>query len=68
VVTIYEEMLAILEVDARNESLRHKIKKLQGNQEQEGQWRIRVGIYRLRYDVEDDKVMLRSINHRKDAY
>ena len=33
-----------------------------------GQWRIRIGDYRLRYDIEGNKVILLTILHRKDIY
>ena len=33
-----------------------------------GQWRIRSGIYRLRYDVVGRDVVLYSVNHRREAY
>lgn len=33
-----------------------------------GQWRFRIGNYRLRYDVEEDKILLYRIRHRKDSY
>ena len=33
-----------------------------------GKWRIRIGDYRIRYDVEGDKVVLLRILHRKDIY
>ncbi len=33
-----------------------------------GQWRTRVGDYRIRYDIEGDEVVLLMIRHRKDIY
>ncbi len=33
-----------------------------------GKWRIRIGDYRIRYDIEGDKVVLLRILHRKDIY
>jgi mRNA interferase RelE/StbE len=33
-----------------------------------GQWRIRVGDYRIRYDIEDDRVLLYRVRHRRDIY
>jgi len=33
-----------------------------------GKWRIRIGNYRIRYDIEGDKVVLLRILHRKDIY
>ncbi|MCD4655109.1 type II toxin-antitoxin system RelE/ParE family toxin [bacterium] len=31
-------------------------------------WRIRVGEYRIRYDIESDSVILYLVKHRKDIY
>lgn len=33
-----------------------------------GKWRIRIGDYRIRYDVEDNLIVLYTIHHRKDIY
>jgi mRNA interferase RelE/StbE len=33
-----------------------------------GKWRIRVGDYRIRYDVEGNLIILYTIRHRKDIY
>ena len=33
-----------------------------------GKWRIRIGDYRIGYDIEGDKVVLLRILHRKDIY
>jgi mRNA interferase RelE/StbE len=33
-----------------------------------GQWRIRVGDYRIRYDIEGDRILLYRVRHRKDIY
>lgn len=33
-----------------------------------GQWRIRIGDYRIRYDVIGKDVVLHRIRHRKDIY
>ena len=65
---VFEDLVHILATDPQNTSRKHKIKKLTGVEAGDGQWRIRSGVYRLRYDVEGDLVMLHSINHRKDAY
>jgi mRNA-degrading endonuclease RelE of RelBE toxin-antitoxin system len=63
-----EELSTVIEEDPLNLSRRHNIKKLTNVEAGDGQWRIRSGVYRLRYDVEGDTVTLHSINHRKDAY
>jgi mRNA interferase RelE/StbE len=33
-----------------------------------GQWRIRVGDYRIRYDIEGTRVLLYRVRHRRDIY
>jgi mRNA-degrading endonuclease RelE of RelBE toxin-antitoxin system len=66
--SVVNEMITILEDDPLNMSRRHNIKKLKNIEEGEGQWRIRSGVYRLRYDVVGRDVVLYSVNHRKEAY
>ena len=33
-----------------------------------GRWRLRIGDYRLRYDVTGQEIRLHIIRHRKDVY
>ncbi len=33
-----------------------------------GQWRMRVGDYRIRYDIEGTRVLLYRVRHRRDIY
>jgi mRNA interferase RelE/StbE len=33
-----------------------------------GRWRLRIGDYRLRYDIVDQEIRLLIIRHRKDVY
>lgn len=33
-----------------------------------GRWRLRIGDYRLRYDIVGEEIRLRIIRHRKDVY
>jgi len=33
-----------------------------------GAWRLRIGDWRLRYDIVDDEVRLHVIRHRRDVY
>jgi mRNA-degrading endonuclease RelE of RelBE toxin-antitoxin system len=65
---VLEAIQATLQEDPLNLSRKHNIKKLTGVKDGEGRWRIRSGVYRLRYDVYDHKVVLPSINHRSQAY
>jgi mRNA-degrading endonuclease RelE of RelBE toxin-antitoxin system len=65
---MFEGLVAVLATDPQNTSRKHNIKKLTNVDAGDGQWRIRSGVYRLRYDITGDIVTLHSINHRKDAY
>jgi len=42
------------------------VKRLKG--EGVGRWRLRVGVYRVRYDVFRQDVVLYRVRHRKDVY
>jgi mRNA-degrading endonuclease RelE of RelBE toxin-antitoxin system len=64
----FVDLLAILTYDPYNISGRHNIKKLTNVSKGEGQWRIRMGKYRLRYDIINEDVVLHSLSHRKEAY
>ena len=33
-----------------------------------GQWRIRVGDYRIRYDIEGEQILLYRVRHRREIY
>lgn len=48
------ELLDILRRDPYNISKQQDIKKLTNVSKGEGQWRIRMGKYRLRYDIIDE--------------
>jgi len=63
-----EEVVAVLRSDPHNTTGKHKIKKLSGVSPGDGQWRIRFGDYRARYDVFRKEVVLHSFRDRKDAY
>lgn len=62
------ELLEILRNDPYNISRQYDIKKLSGITKGGGQWRIRTGKYRLRYDIFGDEMLLHSFKHRKEAY
>ena len=64
----FEEMEVILEADPLNISRVHNITKLTDTKPGDGQWRIRKGDWRVRYDVTNRNVILHSFKHRKDAY
>ena len=63
-----EELIEILEEDPHNQTGKYNIKKLVGVKPGDGQWRIRLGNYRLRYDIVGTDVVLDSFRDRKDAY
>jgi mRNA-degrading endonuclease RelE of RelBE toxin-antitoxin system len=63
-----EGVREVLRVDPTNHSGEHDITKLTGVAQGEGQWRIRVGHYRLRYDITSRDVVLYSFRHRREAY
>ena len=64
----YAEAITILGTDPYNQSRGHPIKKLQGVPAGDGQYRIRAGRLRFRYDVEGRVVYLKTCTLRKDAY
>jgi mRNA-degrading endonuclease RelE of RelBE toxin-antitoxin system len=61
-------MLEILRKDPYNTSTAHNISKLKAVTSGEGQWRLRSGDYRLRYDIFGDEVVLHSFRTRPKAY
>ena len=65
---VLEKMLTALGEDPYNRSGKLAIKKLAGLKPGEGQWRIRAGDYRLRYDIFGHDVVLYALRHRKEAY
>ncbi|MBI1975561.1 MAG: hypothetical protein HYV67_00115 [Candidatus Taylorbacteria bacterium] len=62
------EVKGILSADPYNLSHQFKIKKLTDISFGDGQWRIRIKHYRIRYDISGKEVILHSIKPRKDAY
>ena len=63
-----ERLKEILEADPYNLSRRYDITKLKGIKPGQGQFRIRIKDYRLRYDIFGQDVVLYSFRHRKDIY
>jgi mRNA-degrading endonuclease RelE of RelBE toxin-antitoxin system len=62
------KLLELLHEDPYNVTRKKNIKKLAGTAPGDGQWRIRSGKYRLRYDIFEKDVILYSFSHRKEAY
>jgi len=65
---LLEHAIDILETDPQNVTRSHDIKQLKGVNPGEGQFRIRKGEWRLRYDVSGRDVILHSFRNRRDAY
>lgn len=67
-ISLIEAMVEALRQDPHNRSKRYKIKKLKGLKVGEGQWRIALGDYRIRYDIVGREVVLYSCKLRREAY
>ena len=68
---VYESLLdavELLEKDSYNLRGRANIRKLVDVPRGEGQFRLRVGDYRLRYDIVGDEVVLHSMRPRGQSY
>jgi len=65
----FEEALAVLSTDPHNITNKYPIKKLGGVPPGEGQYRLRFGRFRFRYDVSGKDVMLHYCGlRREDTY
>ena len=65
----YDKAIALLREDPYNRSRRHPIKKLTDVPEGEGQYRLRLGRFRFRYDIEGQEVILSRCGlRREDTY
>jgi len=58
----------VLRADPYNRSGAYQIRTLTAKAPGFGRWRLRLGAYRLRYDIVGQDVVLYSLAHRKDAY
>lgn len=59
----------ILSSDPYNRTFTHPIKKLAGAAQGEGQYRLKLGRWRFRYDVQDGEVVLQYCGlRREDTY
>ncbi|MBI3697875.1 MAG: hypothetical protein HY238_23965 [Acidobacteria bacterium] len=65
-VNYYDRARLILEVDPYNRSRMRPIKKLEGVKPGDGQYRIRLGRFRFRYDVEGRMVYLKACSLRRE--
>jgi mRNA-degrading endonuclease RelE of RelBE toxin-antitoxin system len=65
----YRSILVALKQDPYNSTRRYLIKKLQGVQADDGQYRIRAGRFRFRYDILGKSVYLKACSlRREDSY
>jgi mRNA-degrading endonuclease RelE of RelBE toxin-antitoxin system len=65
----FEEAITILSLDPHNKSRQYQIKKLHGVREGEGQYRLRSGRFRFRYDIAEREVVLLYCGlRREDTY
>ena len=65
----FEEAISILSVDPYNKSQKYPTKKLQGVPAGEGQYRLRSGRFRFRYDIAEREVVLLYCGlRREDTY
>ena len=66
---VYPRIVSILETDPYNRSHAYDIKKLASIPKGQGQYRIRAGRFRFRYDIEGEIVYLKvcSLRH-EDTY
>jgi mRNA-degrading endonuclease RelE of RelBE toxin-antitoxin system len=65
----YEESLTILRTDPYNRSRTHNIIKLEGISPGDGQYRLRLGRWRFRYDIYGRAVVLQRCSlRREDTY
>ena len=60
------EAIDILKVDPYNRTKRRAIKKLVGKQALDGQWRLRIGRWRFRYDILGQVVELKYCGLRRE--
>ena len=70
-VRVYETLLQALELlesDPYNLARRANVRKLVNVPPGEGQFRLRPGDYRLRYDVMGDDVVVHSMRRREESY
>ena len=65
----FEEAITVLESDPYNRSKAYNIKKLEGQKVGSGQWRLRLGRWRFRYDIVGTDVVLEYVGlRREDTY
>ena len=62
----HQKAISILRADPHNRSRSHAIKKLEGTTPGEGQYRLRLGRWRFRYDIIGPDVVLHYCGLRRE--
>lgn len=62
----FKKALDVLKTDPYNLSGKHPIVKLTGDQSENGQWRLRIGRWRFRYDITGETVHLKYCGLRRE--
>jgi mRNA-degrading endonuclease RelE of RelBE toxin-antitoxin system len=66
---LYRRVVEVLKVDPYNRTREHGIKKLEGVAVGDGQYRVRSGRFRFRYDIDGRTVYLKACSlRREDTY
>jgi len=65
---LLDELKPIFQSDPYNRSRAYHIKKLHDIKQGEGEWCLRIGIWRVRYDISGASVILHSLKPRPEAY
>ncbi|MBI3261074.1 type II toxin-antitoxin system RelE/ParE family toxin [Candidatus Berkelbacteria bacterium] len=61
-----EQMIATIREDPFNQTHQFDIRKL--TDFPAGQWRVRKGDYRIRYDVDKNRLIIHAVFDRKEGY
>ena len=62
----YAHVVQVLQTDPYNQSRSHPIKKLTDVPAGDGQYRIRIGRFRFRYDIDGQVVWLKACSLRRE--
>ena len=63
---MFRQVIGILKADPYNRGHQHPIKKLEGIPAGEGQYRIRTGRFRFRFDIDEQTVILKACSLRRE--
>ena len=65
--TEYQAVIAALQTDPHNRTRKHAIRKLEQVEAGDGQYRIRSGRFRFRYDIVGPSVYLKACSLRREG-